>query len=68
MKRIKRKYTDEFKLKVVKDYYTSTLGVRAIALKYNLPSKNYINNWEQYLIANQKEPFFLIYSFTIVQF
>lgn len=44
MKRIKRKYTDEFKLKVVKDYYSSTLGVRSIALKYNLPSKNYINN------------------------
>ncbi|MDP4133205.1 MAG: hypothetical protein Q8882_04245 [Bacillota bacterium] len=31
------------------DYYDSPLGVRAIALKYNLPSKNYINNWEQYL-------------------
>jgi len=51
MKRIKRKYTDEFKLKVVKDYYSSTLGVRSIALKYNLPSKNYINDWEKYLIS-----------------
>lgn len=50
MKRIKRKYSDEFKLKVVQDYYSCTLGVRAIALKYNLPSKNYINIWEQYLI------------------
>lgn len=44
-----RKYTDEFKLAVVKDYYQSTLGVRAIANKYNLPSKNYINRWEQQL-------------------
>lgn len=44
-----KSYSDEFKLSVIKDYYTSTLGVRAIALKYNLPSKNYINNWEKYL-------------------
>jgi transposase-like protein len=41
-----KKYTDEFKLSVIEDYYNSTLGVRAIALKYNLPSKNYINSWE----------------------
>jgi transposase-like protein len=45
-----RKYTDEFKLSVVQDYYHSTLGVRAIAAKYNLPSKNYINKWEMQLI------------------
>lgn len=45
-----RKYTNEFKLKVVKDYYNSPIGVRSIALKYNLPSKNYINNWEKQLI------------------
>lgn len=48
---MKKMYSDEFKLLVVKDYYTSTLGVRSIALKYNLPSKNYINNWEKELIA-----------------
>lgn len=47
---MKEKYSDEFKLKVVQDYYNSPLGVRLIALKYNLPSKNYINNWEKYLI------------------
>jgi len=41
-----KKYSDEFKLSVINDYYNSTLGVRAIASKYNLPSKNYINNWE----------------------
>ena len=34
---------------VVNDYYNSPLGVRAIAQKYNLPSKNYINNWERQL-------------------
>lgn len=44
-----RKYSDEFKLAVIKDYYDSKLGVRAIAAKYNLPSKNYINNWEKQL-------------------
>jgi len=46
---MKKKYSDEFKLAVIKDYYNSTLGVRAIASKYNLPSKNYINNWEEQL-------------------
>lgn len=45
-----KKYTDEFKLTVINDYYNSPLGVRAIAMKYNLPSKNYVNNWEQQLI------------------
>ena len=44
-----RKYTDEFKLRVVNDYYESDMGVRAIARKYGLPSKNYINNWEEQL-------------------
>ena len=48
---MKTKYPDDYKLLVVKDYYSSPLGVRAIALKYNLPSKNYINNWENQLIA-----------------
>lgn len=43
-------YSDEFKLSVILDYYSCSLGVRAIAMKYNLPSKNYINNWEQQLI------------------
>lgn len=45
-----KKYSDDFKLTVIKDYYNSSLGVRAIAMKYNLPSKNYINQWEQQLI------------------
>jgi transposase-like protein len=44
---MKRKYSDEFKLEVIKDYYQSQLGVRMVAIKYGLPSKNYITNWEQ---------------------
>ena len=39
------KYSDEFKLAVVKEYYKGNLGVRLLAQKYNLPSKNYITNW-----------------------
>ena len=46
---MKKTYTDQFKLSVIKDYYSSPLGVRAIALKYDLPSKNYISKWEEYL-------------------
>jgi len=47
--KLAKKYSDEYKLMVVKDYYNSALGVRAIALRYNLPSKNYINRWEEEL-------------------
>jgi len=46
---MQRKYSDEFKLHVINDYYNSLLGVRAIAAKYNLPSKNYISEWEKQL-------------------
>lgn len=46
---MKKTYTDQFKLSVIEDYYSSSLGVRAIASKYGLPSKNYINKWEDYL-------------------
>ena len=46
---MKKTYTDQFKLSVIKDYYSSSLGVRAIASKYGLPSKNYITKWENYL-------------------
>ena len=45
----KKKYSDEFKLQVVKEYLNSSLGCRTIANKYNLPSKNYIHNWEKQL-------------------
>lgn len=46
----KKKYSDEFKLQVIKEYLTSSLGCRSIAKKYNLPSKNYIHYWECQLI------------------
>lgn len=42
-------YTDEFKLEVIKDYYTNDLGVRQTAVKWGLPTKNYVGNWEKYL-------------------
>lgn len=45
-----KKYSDEFKLQVIKDYLNSSLGCRAIAKKYNLPSKNYIDKWKKQLI------------------
>ena len=45
-----KRYSDEFKLQVIKEYLNSSLGCRTIAQKYNLPSKNYIHNWERQLI------------------
>lgn len=45
-----KQYTDEFKLEVVNDYLNSELGCRAIAKKYNLSSKNYIERWQKQLI------------------
>ena len=46
----KNKYSDEFKLMVIKEYLDGDLGVRLLSKKYNLPSKNYITNWHKYLI------------------
>ena len=40
-----KKYSEEFKLSIVKEYYEGNLGVRLLAQKYNLPSKNYITMW-----------------------
>ena len=45
----KKNYSDEFKLQVIKDYLNSSLGCRAIAKKYNLPSKNYVDKWKKQL-------------------
>lgn len=42
-------YSDEFKIEVIRDYYTNDLGVRMTAAKWGLPSKNYITKWEEYL-------------------
>lgn len=43
-------YSTDFKLMVVKEYFTSNLGCRAIAKKYNLPSKNYVFRWKDELV------------------
>lgn len=50
MKNKKRNYSDEFKLQIVNEYLEGPLGCRLLARKYNLPSKNYINNWIDQLI------------------
>jgi len=47
---INKRYSDEFKLQVITEYLNSTMGCRTLAKKYNLPSKNYIHNWEKQLI------------------
>lgn len=44
------RYSDEFKLQVINEYLNGDLGCRLLAKKYNLPSKNYITNWQQQLI------------------
>lgn len=48
---MQKHYSDEFKLQVVKEYFEGELGCRLLAQKYNLPSKNYIFNWKEQLIA-----------------
>ena len=45
-----KKYSDEFKLQILKEYFTGDLGCRLLAKKYNLPSKNYIFSWRDQLI------------------
>ncbi|WP_430602257.1 hypothetical protein IGJ02_002584 [Enterococcus sp. DIV0724b] len=57
-------YEVEFKLKIVKEYLEGTLGGRALAKKYGLPSNDLIYSWkhsyqlfgkkESYLISNGK--------------
>lgn len=44
------KYSDDFKLQVINEYFNGELGCRLLAKKYNLPSKNYITNWQNQLI------------------
>lgn len=51
-----QKYSEEFKLSVVKEYYEGNLGIRTLAQKYNLPSKNYITNWIKYFKENGTIP------------
>jgi transposase len=42
---IKKEYSDEFKLEVVRAYLNGPHGVRVVASTYGLPSKNYIERW-----------------------
>ncbi|MFQ3860877.1 transposase [Staphylococcus shinii] len=44
-------YKYEFKLKVVQEYLNSSLGYRALAKKYEIPTKSLIERW----IAQYKE-------------
>ncbi len=46
---IKRAYSDEFKLEVVRAYLNGPHGVRVVSSSYGLPSKNYIPRWIVYL-------------------
>jgi transposase-like protein len=47
---IKRVYTYEFKLQVVREYIKSPHGIRVVACSFGLPSKNYITRWvEEFL-------------------
>ncbi len=40
------KYSDEFKLKVVKEYLTGKIGLKRLAKKYSIPSTTAIRTWE----------------------
>ncbi|MGE7622622.1 transposase [Viridibacillus sp. NPDC096237] len=39
------KYSDEFKLKVVKEYLKGTLGYKLLAIKYGIPSESQMKRW-----------------------
>ena len=46
---VKRAYSDEFKLEVVRAYLNGPHGIRVVSSSYGLPSKNYISTWLVYL-------------------
>ena len=48
---IKREYSQEFKLSVIKEYLNSPHGIRVLARSFGLPSKNYITRWIEELIG-----------------
>lgn len=48
---IKRKYSQEYKLAVIREYIQSPHGMRAVARSLGLPSQNYIINWLNELLA-----------------
>ena len=39
------KYSDEFKLQVVKEYLTGKIGLKRLAEKYSIPSNTAIRTW-----------------------
>lgn len=44
-------------MQVVLDYYENELGVRNTSLKWGLPSKNYIEKWQEQLKLSGDIPF-----------
>ncbi len=51
-----RRYSEAFKMEVVKYYYNNPYGVRLTARHFGLPSKNYITDWEAELKRNGRIP------------
>ena len=49
------RYSQEFKLHIIRTYLSSPYGIRTIAKQFDLPSKNYITNW---IISLKKEDIF----------
>lgn len=47
---INKRYSDEFKLQVIREYLNTSIGCRTLAKKYSLPSKNYIDSWKRQLL------------------
>lgn len=58
------RYSQEFKLHVIRTYLGSPYGIRTIAKQFNLPSKNYISNW---IVALKKENLFSEEELTLLQ-
>ena len=58
------RYSQEFKLHVIRTYLGSPYGIRTIAKQFNLPSKNYISNW---IVALKKENIFSEEELTLLQ-
>jgi len=45
MQMIKREYSQEFKLSVIREYLKCPHGIRVVSRSFGLPSKNYITRW-----------------------
>uniref|UniRef100_UPI00366B5921 hypothetical protein n=1 Tax=Pelosinus sp. sgz500959 TaxID=3242472 RepID=UPI00366B5921 len=42
---VKREYSQEFKLSVIREYLNCPHGIRVVSRSFGLPSKNYITRW-----------------------